>query len=174
MNICLKCPKKYHCCINPRSKGYAAVNIDEALLIKKKTGQDFKKFLLFTKLPKRLASLSKADKAGTEARFRAGMMTDDRILRLKTKKNNECVFLKNGKCSIYSIRPTICRIYPYWFKAGNGRIELVVHQGCEHCDLLSDKLAQKQKNDLIKTAKKIIKQRDYYKKHIKEFIAGSY
>lgn len=33
------------------------------------------------------------------------------ILSTKGIKNKKCVFLKNGKCSIYSARPRICRDY---------------------------------------------------------------
>ncbi|MEX1013264.1 MAG: YkgJ family cysteine cluster protein [Waddliaceae bacterium] len=28
--------------------------------------------------------------------------------------DNDCVFLKDGKCSIYSVRPKQCRTYPFW------------------------------------------------------------
>jgi len=33
--------------------------------------------------------------------------------RLSTRgiKNEKCVFLKNGKCSVYSVRPEICKDY---------------------------------------------------------------
>lgn len=30
------------------------------------------------------------------------------------KKNHDCVFLKENKCSIYPVRPTQCKTYPYW------------------------------------------------------------
>ncbi len=29
-------------------------------------------------------------------------------------KNYDCVFLKDNKCSIYSVRPTQCRTFPWW------------------------------------------------------------
>lgn len=32
---------------------------------------------------------------------------------LRYKEDGTCTFLKNGLCSIYSERPSICRIYPY-------------------------------------------------------------
>jgi uncharacterized protein len=30
------------------------------------------------------------------------------------KRNYDCVFLKDGKCSVYPVRPTQCRTYPFW------------------------------------------------------------
>ncbi|MFA5406287.1 MAG: YkgJ family cysteine cluster protein [Candidatus Nanoarchaeia archaeon] len=176
MNVCLDCKQKNHCCINLPSEGYVTINLDEAKMIKDKTGLDYSDFLTFTKLPEELVIASRDDYAGTEARFRSGMMLNGRILRLKIKDNNECVFFEKGKCGIYHIRPTICQMYPYWFKkTRQGVIELIVHQGCDYCKLIDeihqqDKLTLKQKNELIITAKKIIKQKEYYKKHIKEFI----
>lgn len=48
----------------------------------------------------------------------------DRFLRrikgrfslLEMPKTYDCVFLKDNKCSIYSLRPTQCRTYPWWPK----------------------------------------------------------
>ena len=31
----------------------------------------------------------------------------------KTAENGKCVFLKRNRCSIYSLRPLICRFYPF-------------------------------------------------------------
>lgn len=170
MKECLVCSKKYHCCINPSSKGDVAVYIDEAKKIKKKMGLSYNKFLTFSKLPLKLANASKKDSKGTEARLRADMMIDNRILRLKIKKNSECIFLNKKKCVIYKIRPTICRMYPYWFKNEKGKIKIVVHAGCEYCGIEKHELTKKQLNQLVKTAKKIEKQTLYYKKNIAEFV----
>lgn len=166
MKECLVCKKKYHCCINPPNKGYVTVYIDEAKKIKKKTGLDYNNFLTFSKLSKKLADASKKDFKGSEARLRASMMVDDRILRLKIKKKGECIFLNKKKCVIYSVRPSICRLYPYWFKG----TKIVVHSGCEYCELLDYELAKKQLNQLVKTAKKIEKQTKDYKKNIVAFV----
>lgn len=35
------------------------------------------------------------------------------ILKKKSKKNNECVFLENNKCSIHSFKPLVCRVWPF-------------------------------------------------------------
>jgi len=42
-----------------------------------------------------------------------------------------CVFReKNGKCSIYPIRPLICRLYPLDFKILNKKFFIVLHTDC--------------------------------------------
>lgn len=46
---------------------------------------------------------------------------------IKTKRNGNCPFLKNGLCSIYSIRPSSCRAYPFFFNKYNG---LVIDLNC--------------------------------------------
>lgn len=33
---------------------------------------------------------------------------------LELPKSYDCIFLKDNKCQIYSVRPTQCRTYPWW------------------------------------------------------------
>ena len=35
-------------------------------------------------------------------------------LSLIEKKNYDCVFLKDKKCQLYSVRPKQCRTFPFW------------------------------------------------------------
>jgi Fe-S-cluster containining protein len=37
-----------------------------------------------------------------------------RISLLESKLNFDCVFLKDKKCQIYSVRPKQCRTFPWW------------------------------------------------------------
>ena len=37
-----------------------------------------------------------------------------RALSLRERKNYDCVFLENGRCSVYEARPVQCRRYPFW------------------------------------------------------------
>lgn len=37
-----------------------------------------------------------------------------RISLLESKINFDCVFLKDKKCQIYSVRPKQCRTFPWW------------------------------------------------------------
>ena len=36
------------------------------------------------------------------------------IAQIKTAKDGTCYALKDGRCSIYSARPSICRAYPFY------------------------------------------------------------
>ncbi len=38
---------------------------------------------------------------------------DDRLV-LVNGENDHCVFLENGQCLIYEVRPVQCRTYPFW------------------------------------------------------------
>ncbi|MGE4133903.1 MAG: YkgJ family cysteine cluster protein [Bdellovibrionales bacterium] len=45
----------------------------------------------------------------------------DGIWRLKDGSTDDCVFLKNRRCSIYEGRPTQCRTWPFWPEVLNAR-----------------------------------------------------
>lgn len=36
------------------------------------------------------------------------------LLEVKKGQNFDCIFLKDKACSLYSVRPTQCRTYPWW------------------------------------------------------------
>jgi Fe-S-cluster containining protein len=40
------------------------------------------------------------------------------IYMMRKAKNGKCVFLKDDLCTIYQIRPVICRFYPFELKEG--------------------------------------------------------
>jgi Fe-S-cluster containining protein len=45
---------------------------------------------------------------------------------LATAESGDCVFLENGRCRRYAVRPTICRVYPYMLHrepAADGRVD---------------------------------------------------
>jgi Fe-S-cluster containining protein len=39
------------------------------------------------------------------------------VYRMKKTSDGRCVFLKNNLCSIYEIRPLICRFYPFQLRS---------------------------------------------------------
>jgi Fe-S-cluster containining protein len=39
------------------------------------------------------------------------------VYRMKKNSDGKCVFLKNNLCSIYGIRPLICRFYPFQLRS---------------------------------------------------------
>ena len=67
--------------------------------------------------------LSKKDLTRLEKFFKISLINfktsyceaTNKFLHLKEiKKNGECIFLKNKKCSVYKARPTQCRTWPFW------------------------------------------------------------
>ncbi|MBX3460604.1 MAG: YkgJ family cysteine cluster protein [Planctomycetes bacterium] len=49
-----------------------------------------------------------------DAFTRRFVRTVDGNYSLVEKHNNDCVFLEEGKCTIYPVRPVQCRTYPFW------------------------------------------------------------
>jgi len=37
-----------------------------------------------------------------------------RLSLIEDKKTKDCIFLKKGRCTIYEVRPTQCRTWPFW------------------------------------------------------------
>lgn len=50
---------------------------------------------------------------------------------LKEKANGDCVFFADNKCTIYAVRPTQCRTYPFWPETV--RSEAAWRQTCKEC-----------------------------------------
>lgn len=49
----------------------------------------------------------------------------------KTTANGKCVFLTKNRCTIYPIRPLICRFYPFELKtAANGKHQFSCTNEC--------------------------------------------
>jgi Fe-S-cluster containining protein len=49
----------------------------------------------------------------------------------KTAEDGQCIFLENNHCSIYSLRPLICRFYPFELKnSENQRYEFLFTAEC--------------------------------------------
>jgi len=45
----------------------------------------------------------------------------DGIFHLKDGESDDCLFLKDNKCSIYEGRPTQCRTWPFWPEVMNAK-----------------------------------------------------
>lgn len=51
------------------------------------------------------------------AAFRAAYARQDGTQwLLREKENGDCVFFRDGRCSVYEARPLQCRLYPFWFR----------------------------------------------------------
>ncbi len=38
----------------------------------------------------------------------------DDIFELNSYENGDCIFLEEGRCQVYPVRPVQCRTYPFW------------------------------------------------------------
>ncbi len=43
------------------------------------------------------------------------------LLRLRVPRHQQCHFLKNGGCSIHTVKPVQCRAFPFWPELVEGR-----------------------------------------------------
>jgi len=56
---------------------------------------------------------------------------DPYVYRMKKNNEGRCVFLKDNSCSIYPIRPLICRFYPFQLKnTGINKYDFVYTDEC--------------------------------------------
>lgn len=54
----------------------------------------------------------------------------------KKSQNNDCIFLKDKKCSIYQARPTQCRTFPFWIENLNSEESWKL--AAESCEGIND------------------------------------
>jgi len=45
------------------------------------------------------------------------------LLRLRTPRHTQCHFLRDDGCSIHPVKPTQCRIFPFWPELANSKRE---------------------------------------------------
>ncbi len=174
---CKKCRKDKHCCIFKNNSGFVFVGIQDARNIKRRIKKDYNYFLDYSPLPKKVIKRLKHGDPALEGKIRYSQLDKNRLLRLKTKKEGRCVFLNRfGKCSVYRVRPNICRIFPFWaIKLNNGRIKVIEHDPYPKCSVIKSKdieeiLSKKEASAIKKIFKNIEKENDYYKKNIKKFV----
>jgi Fe-S-cluster containining protein len=78
----------------------------------------------------------------------------DGYIRLKNV-DDQCIFLKNGQCSIYMHRPTGCRLYPAIYDADTKIV--ILDKECPHYSIFG--LTDNIKRDVEKTIKRLIVER---------------
>jgi len=59
----------------------------------------------------RIAKFLKMRAAEFERRF---VYRTRHLLRLRIPRESQCHFLREGGCSIHPVKPTQCRIFPFW------------------------------------------------------------
>lgn len=90
LNFRCKFPACDRCCSGAKGPGYVWLNVDEMRAIAEFLKQPFDMFT------------------------RHFVRQIDHAYSLIEKPNHDCIFLESGSCSIYDVRPTQCRTYPFW------------------------------------------------------------
>jgi hypothetical protein len=67
---------------------------------------------------KRAAAYLKMSDSDFEAKY---IYRTTNFLRLRKPRNAQCHFLVEGGCSIHSVKPTQCRVFPFWPELVEGR-----------------------------------------------------
>jgi len=153
---CLKCPKAVHCCIN----GFVYITKKNAEQIKKTTKLPYIEFIDNSPLPKKIISSMKDEDPCLEGAMNYRQLDRGRLSRLK-KTDKHCIFFENGRCSIYRVRPNICRIYPFWaMRLVNGRLKVIEHDVESQCSIVKGKeidkiLTAKDKKEIKKIFREI-------------------
>jgi Fe-S-cluster containining protein len=49
---------------------------------------------------------------------------------MKKSKDGKCLFLENNRCTIYSVRPLICRFYPFELISRGGKYRFLYTEEC--------------------------------------------
>ena len=181
-SYCRNCKKDVHCCIF-KNGGFVFANPKNAEEIKQQTKKEHSYFLDYSPLPKKIVKMLKNCDPSLEGKMRYQQLDNkNRILRLKTKKDKRCIFLDdNGKCEIYSIRPNICRIFPFWaIRLTDGKIKLIAHDINHGCRIIkkSNRLTENIEKSLTrsevtaikKVFREIEKEANSYNRQITKFV----
>lgn len=173
-NYCRRCKKEVHCCVFKKG-GFTFISPKQAQEIKRKIKKDYDYFLDYSPLPGKVVDTLKKGDPALEGRMRYLQLDrKNRILRLKTRQEGQCIFLDHyKKCEIYNLRPNICKIFPFWgMRLIDGRIKVMAHDVDSSCHVI--KSWAKKNEDLEKVLPRLglIKIRKIFRNIEKE--AGSY
>lgn len=128
MNPCLKC--KEHCCIGEYGTFVTLGDIKRISKFTKLTPDKFAKYDDICSDPEEQKELMKEhDHSYFE-------YTDKgRVPQLKSNKKGECIFFKDKKCEIYSVRPLICRIFPIGFRKEKDGTRIFIEEEDKYCKI---------------------------------------
>ena len=159
------------------------MSIKDAKKIRKQIKKEYLFFLDYSPISKKIVDYLRHGDPALEGRLRCSQLDkNNRILRLKTKKGGRCIFLnEKNRCDIYSVRPNICRIFPFWaMKLINGKIKVIPHDVQSKCKVIAalvkkqkdidESLSIKEKDDIKKTFREIKDEGICYKKKTMGFL----
>jgi Fe-S-cluster containining protein len=95
--IRFECQGSGNCCVSRGGYGYVYLTLDDRRALAQNLG------------------------IGTAAFTRKYCEQDGGIWKLKDAPTEECVFLKDKRCSVYTARPTQCRTWPFWPETLNAK-----------------------------------------------------
>lgn len=108
--ICFQCQRCTLCC------GDTPTHVRHVLLLESEAGQ------ISQALSKRIGEFATTVE-GREPYFHE---------MKKTAEECKCIFLNESHCTIYAIRPLVCRFYPFELKTGaNGELEFSCTRECK-------------------------------------------
>ncbi len=165
---CVKC--KEHCCIGPVG---TFITIKDAKRMSDFSGMKMDEFCVFANISKDKVFQDYLIKTKDHSYFK---ITDTcKVLQLKSKDNDECIFLKDLKCEVHLARPLVCKIFPIGYNFDGS---LCYFEEDEYCKFMHKDINITCKNIgmTIDEIKKIVKQHleevEEYKKYEKYFLEG--
>lgn len=98
-----------------------------------------------------------------------------KILQLKSKNSSlACIFVKDNSCTIYAVRPLLCRLCPLGFRKINGKIKFIIEEEDDDCPVTKEKSIRKildfiglNQEQAMKIVKLFLDEVDEYKKYSK-------
>lgn len=127
--VCSECAKGklscIDCCTSPfteKDPGFWLTLVDIARIVKK-TGLNLDEFC---KIVDFSDDEGGEDDGSVDEKYGEMVFFGDKVILMKG--NRKCSFLKENGCSIFDIRPKMCRIFPFWFKEKDGRIKITLEE----------------------------------------------
>jgi Fe-S-cluster containining protein len=125
IEVCSACAKGalgcVSCCISPfieKDPGFWLTLSDIARIVKK-TGMEPEEFCRLTTVE------DGEDEGDVDEKYGELIYVGDKVI-LMSGKDKRCVFLTDNGCSIFDVRPKMCRIHPFWFEEKNGNIKITI------------------------------------------------
>tara|TARA_Y100000034_G_scaffold89941_1_gene108312 strand:+ start:8052 stop:8609 length:558 start_codon:yes stop_codon:yes gene_type:complete len=165
-NPCTKC--KEHCCIGPIG---TFITIHDAKRMSDYSKLPMNEFCFFGNISKDPKWQKVLMDEKDHSYFK--ISSTGKILQLKSKDNDECIFLKDFKCEVHPSRPLVCKIFPVGYKFDGS---LCYFEEDEYCKFMHEDVCVTCKNIglSIDEVKKIVKQHleevEQYKKYEKYFL----
>jgi Fe-S-cluster containining protein len=115
------------------------------------------------------------------------LAADGKILQIRDGRKGECLFFEKGSCTIYPVRPLVCRVYPFWFsEKGN----IIADNNCLDCPIVCGKKPLNKspsaaatkagirkigytENELKRLLSQLRKEMEEYRKNIGSFVRKS-